>query len=66
MTGAAPKATTANLISALRYDDATAAVDWLCRAFGFEPRAVYRDDAGKVMHAELSAEKGHRISALHR
>ena len=55
---AGPKATTATLISTMRYDDATAAVDWLCRAFGFRPHAVYRDDAGHVVHAELSFGNG--------
>ncbi|HVS85516.1 MAG TPA: VOC family protein [Gaiellaceae bacterium] len=37
----------------LRYEDADAAIDWLGRAFGFEPGAVYRTDAGRVQHAEL-------------
>jgi uncharacterized glyoxalase superfamily protein PhnB len=57
MTGA-PKATTATLISTLRYDDADATVDWLCRAFGFREHAVYRDADGKVQHAELSFGNG--------
>jgi len=48
-----PKATTATMISAMRYDDPAAAVDWLCRVFGFKPHAVYKDDAGNVVHAEL-------------
>ena len=53
-----PKATTATIISAMRYEDPTAAVDWLCRAFGFQPHAVYKDDAGNVVHAELSFGNG--------
>ncbi len=53
-----PKATTATMISAMRYEDPTAAVDWLCRAFGFQPHAVYKDDAGNVVHAELSFGNG--------
>ena len=44
------------MIPAMRYEDA--AVDWLCRAFGFKPHAVYRDGAGKVVHAELSFGNG--------
>lgn len=52
------KATTATMIPALRYEDADAAVDWLCRAFGFKPRAVYRNDSGTVVHAELSFGNG--------
>ena len=58
MAGPAPKPTTANLISSMRYDDASAAVDWLCRAFGFKEHAVYRDDGNKVVHAELSFGNG--------
>lgn len=46
------------MISALNYKDVDAALDWLCRAFGFEARAVYRDEAGKVVHAELTFGNG--------
>lgn len=41
------------LVSCLTYENADAAVDFLCRAFGFAEHAVYRDEAGKVAHAEL-------------
>jgi uncharacterized glyoxalase superfamily protein PhnB len=41
------------IFPALRYRDADAAIDWLGRAFGFEPHVAYRDDAGAVQHAEL-------------
>lgn len=50
MADPAPKS---GLISCLGYKDADAAVGWLCRAFGFKEHAVYRDDAGKVVHAQL-------------
>jgi len=40
------------IIPALRYRDALAAIDWLCRAFGFEKRAVYAD-GDVVHHAQL-------------
>lgn len=53
-----PKRTTATLIPAMRYNDPNAAVDWLCRAFGFKQQAVYKDDSGKVVHAELSFGNG--------
>jgi len=46
------------LISCLDYKDADVAVAWLCRAFGFQEHAVYRDDAGRVAHAELSFGRG--------
>ncbi len=41
------------IIPALRYRDAHAAIDWLCRAFGFEKQAAYEDDQGHVVHAQL-------------
>ena len=37
----------------LKYDDAHAAIAFLCDAFGFERHAVYETDDGKVAHAEL-------------
>ncbi len=46
------------LISCLGYQDADAAVDWLVKAFGFKEHAVYRNDAGKVVHAELAFGNG--------
>ena len=55
---AKPKATTATMISCMSYRDPNAAVDWLGKAFGFEPRAVYKDDNGVVMHAELTFGNG--------
>lgn len=43
----------------MRYRDALAAIDWLCRALGFERRAVYVDkDGTTVGHAELSFGNG--------
>lgn len=35
------------------FRDAHAAIDFLERAFGFERKAVYEGDDGKVQHAEL-------------
>jgi uncharacterized glyoxalase superfamily protein PhnB len=52
------KATTATLVSAMRYRDADAAVDFLIRAFGFAEHAVFRDEQGHVVHAELSFGNG--------
>jgi PhnB protein len=37
----------------LLYEDAGAAVDWLCQAFGFRERLRYADEGGVVTHAEL-------------
>ena len=47
-----PADTTATIIPCLRYRDAPAAIDWLCRAFGFEKQAVYAD-GDTVRHAQL-------------
>ncbi len=41
--------------SALFYDDPRAAIEWLGRAFGFEPRIVVDGPKGEVMHSELVA-----------
>lgn len=49
--------TASSIIPCLRYDDAPAAIDWLCAAFGFQPRAVYRDGA-VVHHAQLTYGNG--------
>ena len=49
----AARDTTATIIPTLRYRDAPAAVDWLSRAFGFEPRLVVPDGEGGIAHAQL-------------
>jgi len=50
--------TVSTIIPSLRYDDALAAIDWLCKAFGFEKHAVYADDNGIVQHAQLTFGNG--------
>jgi uncharacterized glyoxalase superfamily protein PhnB len=42
----------------MSYRDANAAIDFLQRAFNAEPHAVYRDDSGRVRHAELRLGNG--------
>jgi uncharacterized glyoxalase superfamily protein PhnB len=42
-----------SIIPALRYRDCVAAIDWLCRAFGFEKQAVYANPDGSIAHAQL-------------
>jgi uncharacterized glyoxalase superfamily protein PhnB len=42
----------------LLYEDAAAAIDWLCEVFGFEERLRFTDDAGIVTHAELTLGAG--------
>jgi len=41
------------IFPAFRFRDARAAIDWLGRAFGFEPRMVVDGPDGAVAHAEL-------------
>ena len=40
--------------SALCYQDASAAIDWLCRAFGFEVRLRVEGEDGRIEHSELA------------
>jgi uncharacterized glyoxalase superfamily protein PhnB len=44
--------------SSLYYDDAKEAIEWLCRAFGFEVRLVVEGDGGRVEHSELVYGEG--------
>ena len=40
--------------SAVFYDDASSAIDWLCRAFGFVVRLKVEGEAGRIEHSELA------------
>jgi uncharacterized glyoxalase superfamily protein PhnB len=42
-----------SIIPALHYQDGQAAIDWLVRAFGFQPHMVVRGDDGTIAHAQL-------------
>ena len=44
--------------SAIYYEDAVAAIDWLCRAFGFEVRLKILGDDGRLVHSELTYGEG--------
>lgn len=46
------------VIPCLRYRDAPAAIEWLCRAFGFEQHAVYPNEDGTIAHAQLTFGNG--------
>jgi len=39
--------------SAVFYQDAVAAIDWLCRAFGFEVRLKVEGERGRIEHSEI-------------
>ncbi len=45
--------TGSRMIPTLRYRDAKAAIDWLGRAFGFEPHLVVPGDGEDIVHAQL-------------
>ena len=47
-----------NIFPALLYRDASAALEWLGRAFGFEEKAVHRGEDGAIQHAELRLGAG--------
>jgi uncharacterized glyoxalase superfamily protein PhnB len=48
----------ATIIPTLRYRDAPAAIEWLCRAFGFEKHAVYPGPNDTIGHAQLTFGNG--------
>jgi uncharacterized glyoxalase superfamily protein PhnB len=50
--------TTASVIPTLRYRDAAAAIDWLCRAFGFARHLVVPGENGSIAHAQLTFGRG--------
>jgi uncharacterized glyoxalase superfamily protein PhnB len=57
---AAPSLTmsASSVIPCLRYRDAPAAIDWLCRVFGFERHLVVPDETGGIAHAQLVIGSG--------
>jgi len=46
------------VIPAVRYADAPAAIEWLCKVFGFEKHAVYPGPDGTIAHAQLTLGDG--------
>ncbi|MDT4863946.1 hypothetical protein FQZ97_986810 [compost metagenome] len=47
-----------NVISCLRYRDASAAITWLCNTFGFVEHLVVPENDGSIAHAQLSLGTG--------
>jgi uncharacterized glyoxalase superfamily protein PhnB len=41
------------IVPVLRYRDAPAMIDWLCRTFSFEKHLVVPDEQGRIVHAQL-------------
>jgi len=48
----------ATIVPSLRYRNASAAIEWLCRVFGLLKNLVVPDDSGRVAHAQLSFGDG--------
>jgi uncharacterized glyoxalase superfamily protein PhnB len=48
----------ATIIPTMRYRDAPAAIEWLCRAFGFEKHLVVPGDGKTIAHAQLTYGNG--------
>ena len=42
------------LILTFRYQNAPAAIDWLCKAFGFRKRVVFEETPGIIANAQLT------------
>ncbi len=53
-----PKNCTASIIPALCYQDAPAAIEWLCKALGFKKHVVYPNPDGTIAHAQLTFGNG--------
>ena len=47
-----------NIIPTFRYRDAPAAIDFLCRVFGFERHLVVPGEDGSIVHAQLRFGNG--------
>jgi uncharacterized glyoxalase superfamily protein PhnB len=57
MVNGVERAQGGRIIPGLRYRNGQAAIDWLCKAFGFEKRMV-PGEGGRIAHAELVLENG--------
>lgn len=53
-----PSGSPSDIIPALAYRDAPAAIRWLARAFGFRERLVVPGPDGRIEHAEMSLGDG--------
>jgi uncharacterized glyoxalase superfamily protein PhnB len=58
MTNQESSSSRPSIIPTMRYRDAAAAIDWLCKAFGFEKHLVVPGANGEIAHAELTLRNG--------
>ena len=49
---------TPTIVPGFRYQDAPAAIEWLCRIFGFERNLVVPGENGAIDHAQLTLGNG--------
>jgi uncharacterized glyoxalase superfamily protein PhnB len=54
----APPAGWPRISSSLTYDEPKKAIDFLCKAFGFEVKLLIEDEKGGVAHSQLSVDGG--------
>ena len=54
------------IMPTMRYQDASAAIEWLCQVFGFERHAVYAGPEGTIGHAELTLGGGMIMLGSHK
>lgn len=54
------------IMPALRYRNAPAAIDWLCKVFGFARHAVYAGPDNSIGHAELTLGGGMIMLGSHK
>src|SRR5688500_13366924 len=52
------KASGSTVVPCLRYRNAPAMIEWLCRVFGFEKQLVVDGADGAIAHAQLSLGTG--------
>ena len=53
-----PPAGWPRISSAVFYEDAAAAIDWLTRAFGFEVQVRVENERGQIVHSQLVMDGG--------
>ena len=49
--------TNRQIIPMLSYEDGVAAMEWLCKAFGFTEKTRWLDDSGRLSHGEIAMGK---------
>jgi PhnB protein len=47
-----------NVVPMLAYENGPAALDWLCKAFGFREKARMLEKSGRLSHGEVEVEGG--------